>query len=288
MLTFKNIQDEVLRYLDQPGEDGHGLDLVKDAINRTHANRLTEDKWSFMLWPRPVSLAFVTGQRVYQLHHELSSLSDFTHSGGGPLFEVPSRQRYESGVYDSKVHFEFVSTSPVRVQPAEGVVTVSGAAKIRYIDSDGDIQEETLSSAPTSFDVVEILKVTKTDTGTLVLTDINAVSLLNLTADQYGKEYPQIRLFGNGVSGETATYRFYRKPSILTHDNDIPDIPYPYSRIMVYDSLLELATYNDSLPQAYWVDQQSRLDLQMRQAYIEGNSDSALSRKVAENDLYIG
>lgn len=289
MLTYKDIQDHVLRYLDQAGEDGHGLDVVKDAIRIASTKRVTEDRWTFMLWPNVARVNFTAGQKVYQLHHEALMLTDFWNVTANMIMaETPSRSRYREGVQDDRLHFEFVAPSPVRLQPVEGLVTVTGEAKIRYIDSNDDIQEETLTNAPTSFDVVEILKVTKMNANTLTLIDENSVNILSLTSDTYGKTYPQIRLFGDGVGGEVGEYRFYKVPTLMVDDNDIPDIPYPFSHILVYDALLELATYNDSVPQPYWMQQQEILDRQMRTAYQEGEMEGSEMRQIQEVELYTG
>jgi hypothetical protein len=121
----------------------------------------------------------------------------------------------------------------------------------------------------------------------LTLTDAGAVVLLTLSASEYGKKYPQIRLFDNG-RGETGTYRFYRKPSILDHDNDIPDIPFPFSTRLIFDALLELYTYNDATAPRYWVEQQELWERNMHEAFFEGGMEGSEIRTVRETDTYGG
>ena len=49
MLTFKNLQDEILLLWDAPGETGNFLTIVKNALNDAHAERCNAQRWSFML-----------------------------------------------------------------------------------------------------------------------------------------------------------------------------------------------------------------------------------------------
>lgn len=288
MLTFKALQDNVLTFLDQAGETGIGLDLVKYALNTSMEKRVSEERWSFMLWPTPVSLSFTQGVRTYQLHPELMMITDFWNTTGQQrMVEVPTRARFKEGVQEDRYKFEFVQGSPVRQQPTEGVLTVSGMAKIRYVDADGEVVEENVTNANTSASVSEVLRVTKLDTNALTITDAAAATILSLTASEFGKSYPQIRLFDDGQA-ETGAYRFYRKPYLMVDDYDIPDIPYPFSRILIFDALLELATYHDSSPPQHWVVQQGQWDLQLRQAYQEGEAEGSEARTVHATDDYSG
>lgn len=289
MLTYKDLQTQVLDYLDQAGDTSHGLDLVKHAINSAHEKRLTEDNWSFMLWPTDQTFTFTVAD-TYILHPEALMLADFWNTTTmTPMRETPSRSRFKAGVQDDRFHFEFVQRSPVKAHPVTGVVTVTGNARIKYIGTDNEVYEETVNNATTAHSAKEILDVTKIDAAsTLVLTSAAAVQLLSLSATEYAKSYPQIKLFDTGTPGETASYRFYKKPSLLTLDYQIPNIPYPYSRIIVFDALLELATYNDSQPPPFWLANVELLDRQMRQQYIEGGMEGAETRQVQIVDDYEG
>ena len=290
MLTFKNLQDNVLNFLDQQGDTSHGLDLVKLALQAAHEKRLMSQRWSFMLWPTPVTLTFVSGQRNYVLHPLATvMLSDFTNdTAQQPMKETPARSRFKLGVQDDRFHFEFVKDSPVRVQPATGVITVTGSVSITYVNTSGDVITETVTSSTTSASVVEVVDVTKlTDPASTTLVDIAGTNILTLAAGEMGRSYPRIRLFDDGRT-ETGYYRFYKKPSSLVLDNAIPNIPYPFSRILVYDALLELYTYNDDTPPAFWLQQQAILDLQMNQAYQEGEGEGSETRTIQEVDQYGG
>lgn len=289
MLRFKDIQDHVHEFEDQSGTTtAHPVALVKYAINASYEKRMTEDRWSFNLWPSLQTFTFTTG-RNYVLHPEAAIITDFKNrTSNTPMRDLQAGARYKTGVQDSRNHYEMVLPTPVKSQPGEGVVTVTGNARLRYIGIDEEFYEEDIEDTTTAREVSEILEVTKLDDASLTLTSAAAVTLLSLTSSQYGKSYPQIRLLGDGVAGEIGEYRFYRKPRLLVHDNDIPFIPYPFSRIMVYDALLEMATYDDSQPPQYWVAQQEILDRQMRQAFIEGEDESSERRTIRIVDEYEG
>ncbi len=287
MLTFKNIQDQVLTFLDQAGETGLGLDLVKFAIATAHERRLTEDRWSFMLWPNPVTMTFVNGQRNYVLHPAALNLTDFFGVGRALMRETPTRSRFKLEAMEDRNHYEHVSPAPVKQQPVSGILTVTGSARLIYEAAGGDMVTEDVTNAVSSQAAVQVVKVTKLDATALTIVDVSANTILSLAADEYGQSYPQIRLFADPADG-TGTYRFYRKPVTLSHDNDIPDIPSPFSRVLVFDALLELATYNDSPPQQYWIVQQQQWDNQLRQQYQEGEGEGSESRQIQERDSYNG
>lgn len=289
MLTFKNIQDHVLTFQDQAGNTGTGLDLVKLAIQSSHEQRLVADRWSFMLWKTPITLTFAAGVRNFILHYKTQFLTDFWNTTTDMLMkETPTRSRFKPGLIGDRHHYEFVQDSPVSAQPTEGVLTVTGSVRLEYINSAGAIVSEDITDAVSSGVVTEVLKVTKlTDSGVTTIADVSGVNILTLAVGEFGRSYPQIRLYGDGAQ-ELGEYRFYRKPTVLSHDNDIPDIPYPFSRVLVFDALLELATYNDSAAPQFWLAQQAIWDKQLRQAYQEGEMEGSESRQIQEVDIYGG
>lgn len=289
MLTFKNIRDQVLTFLDLAGDTGHATDLVDYAINSAHEKVLIKDRWNFMLWPTPIAMTFTSNKRNFILHPEAVTLADFRNTTANtPMKETPTRNRYDMGVDEDRYHFEFVNSAPVKAQPSTvGVVAVTGSAHLKYLDANQNVVEEDVTGANTTSSVSEIITVTKLNDSSLTLTDIDANQLLFLSASQYGRSYPQIRLFddGNGDSGE---YRFYRKPSLLVRDNDIPDIPYPFSRRLVFDALLELAQYNDAPVPGYWMEQREDWDRQMRDTFLEGAMEGSEIRRVHETNTFQG
>jgi hypothetical protein len=295
ILTFKDLYTQFLTYTDLTTDTGQGLSMAKYAIQTANERRLTQERWTFMLWENPVTINFISGQRVYTLHPLAGMVTDFANfsnsntSAQGQMRETPSRARYKVGVQNDRFHFEFVKDSPVKLQPAlVAPVTITGGVRIVYLNSSGDAVQEDITNNVTSQNVQTILQVTKLTDVAVTLVDSSSNTLLSLAVGEFGKTYPQIRLFDVGVTGETGQYRFYKKPGNLVHDNDIPEIPYPYSRILVYDALLEYSSYNDAKPDEYWLRQQSILEAQMRQAFQEGEMEGAEARQVQETDAYGG
>lgn len=71
ILTFKDIQDRVLRVLDETSTGSPTtLALVKDFINDAHRQRCLEFPWSWMIWPTEVTFSTTSGTRLYTLHEE--------------------------------------------------------------------------------------------------------------------------------------------------------------------------------------------------------------------------
>lgn len=295
MLTYRDLRGQALILLDNYSELGTGSQgdlLVANAIAQAHEKRLTKDRWSFMLWPSTQALSFAAATRTYTLHPLVQFMGEFTNTTASQYMkETPTRARFKSrNTMNDRFHYEFVQESPIQLPFAAGKIKVqSGTAILYYVDTSGSVQTETIVAGNfTAQNVDTLLGVTKTDTNPLTLQDSAAKTLLSLAASEQGKSYPQIRLFDDGIAGEVATYRFYRKPKTLVNDYDIPEIPYPFSRVLIYDALLELATYNDNVPAQYWMMQQQEWDMQLRQAYQEGETEGSESRTVIEADNYEG
>ena len=291
ILTFKDLYTQALTYLDQSGDTGQGLSMVKYAIQTANEKRLTQERWTFMLWENFVNINFVTGQRVYSLHPLATTmLTDFTNDTNLQIMhETPTRARYKVGVQRDRFHFEFIKDSPVKSQPAlVAPITVTGSVRLVYINQNGDAVQEDLTNTVSSQSVQTVVQVTKLTDVAVTLTDSSSNLMLSLAVGEFGRTYPQIRLFDDGVGSEVGKYRFYKKPGNLIHDNDVPEIPYPFSRVLVYDALIELAAYNDGTPNQWWLAQQQELDLHMRQAYQEGEMEGSEVRVVQENDAYGG
>jgi hypothetical protein len=290
--TFKDLKTLALTYLDQAGDINTGNQgdvLVGNAIAMQQNKRLTSQRWNFMLWGNPVVLTFQTGVRNYTLHPLAGMVTEFQNVTGGQIMnETPSRARYKIGVQDDRFHFEFVQESPVQLPFTSGLLTIVGNATISYVDVNGNPVTESIANGTTSAQVDTVVAVTKNDSTALQVTDAVGKTILSLSASQFSLSYPQIRLMADGVTGEHATYRFYRRPRYLSLDNDIPEIPYPFSHILVYDALLELYTYNDATPPQWWVKQQSDWELQLNQAYQEGEAEGSEVRTVIESDQYEG
>lgn len=65
------------------------------------------------------------------------------------------------------------------------------------------------------------------------------------------------------LAADTIQFEYLKQPIALTNDTDIPDVPYPYSLILVYDALLEMAIYDEDLDQSkvtIWKDKQTKYE----------------------------
>ena len=297
MLTFKNLQDEVLRYWDQPGDTGNFLSTVKDAINDAHAARCEQQRWSFMLWASTQSLTTASGTLTYRLHPMVERLFNICNTTTGrDLIETPPREILE--VSPTKHHFHWVEPSPIAAEPStvdtigiasSSVSDTTPTVTIHFLNASGDEYTETLTANGTTkventFSVSKVLHVSKGGTwlGTMTLTDKDGNTLLTLLTDEDAKCYPQINLLKDPEAADTITYRFYRRPQVLTNDGDIPDIPYPHSRILVWDALMLLASYDEAPIPRFWTVQQTRHENALQNKYLEGQTLGARPRMVRD------
>jgi hypothetical protein len=98
-----------------------------------------------------------------------------------------------------------------------------------------------------------------------------------------GRSYARLFFLSIPDGGSTIEYKFYRQPSPLTNDNDLPDIPPPFSQILVWDTLLMFAGYNSDIGSAavsVWRDNQQKLETQMIRAFQDAQSLGAGHRSV--------
>jgi len=283
MLTFRNLQLEVLRWMDEAADDDTTLANVKDALNRSHRRLLGGRTWPFMAWPREESLTTVSGQRHYALKNGVSKVLTLYDQQSRMPFPIISRREWEA-IDVNRVDAQgapagaiYGDTWPVAAQPASAVVTlVSTSASdvtsrtliLSGIDSMGSQTTETLTATGTSLVTGTVLwshlwSVTKVGTwvGTLTLAS-GGTTLLTLTASESAKQYPTLEFIETPSEARTYLYTAQRTPRTLTEDTDIPDTPYPYSEIHVYDALLEMTTYNNELgakEQRLWQDRYDTL-----------------------------
>jgi hypothetical protein len=266
--SFLELQNQVLRNLDEVEDTGTTRDLVKDTLNQMHQQRCTEFLWPFMLWGRTETITTVAGQRVYSLHQEFERpLFIRNNTRQCLLREVPNANIEEGALTDNALgtaySFSLWGMSPVPSQPsaATGLRIRSSDAgdtgadftvRIRGVLSSGDVVTETLtangttnvSSGETTY--VEILNVTKTTpwTGAMILETSGGTQLLLLRSNETSRYYRQLHLLDIPTAAETIKYRFYRKPLVMINDYDVPDLPSPHGRILVWDTLVHMASYN--------------------------------------------
>lgn len=307
MLTFYDLQQSVLRYIDE-GDDavaGTTRALVKDALNRSHRQVLTERSWPFMLWPGERSFATVSGTRAYALPHGTGKLLTVWDDALNEPTPMISRREWEGlGVNrtdpeGAPLGMIYGDTWPVAVQPSSvgeliTCATTSDADALAAcgivltgLNASGVLVNETLaladigatSSVTSTVAFAHILTVTKTGTytTTLTLTAPTAGTLLTLTASEYGKQYPTLEFIETPNAARTYLYTAMRTPRVLSNNFDIPDTPYPFSEIHVYDALLDLTAYNTELgakEQRLWADRREKIWNDLVTAVDEGIAGS--------------
>jgi hypothetical protein len=290
MDTFIELCRSVLRYFDLANEatDSIDFELVKDAVNRAHQARCVENKWKFMFSPVK-TLAVVPGQQSYVLPVSDLNKLHYLYSTGNKIFcnavEDQSLQNEDLGVRlndnaDQARFYELNKDasmkSPLWVTagdaPAEfRIYNAADAGKGWYIeglDADGIFVAETvlgLMTGPVALknDYDQVTYIAKTDEF-VGESEINLAgdgdTLLNLGATEHPKKYPVLTFKQIPQKGDTMLYRYFKQPRTLTRDGDSPNIPFPHSGIIVYDALLDMATYSelDSESVNIWRDKQTQ------------------------------
>lgn len=291
--TFKNIQDETLTWLDEAGDTDVSLALVKQSIRAAHEKRLTDERWAFML-SRPKTFSTVVAQQTYALDSEVLRLMYVKNlTTKNFLKEFTDQNMLNSGYdwsvdIDSALSYAIWGNLEVQNQPSSAsVIAVSSSNTadntVNSVTLRGDtallgVQTETIACGASGAIVfTEILKVTKSAgwVGTLTLTsNVAAVTNLTLAAGEYGKSFKPFYLFASPSVAESLEYRFYRQPSPLVADNDRPDYPAPFEELLVWDALLDLATYNsyDAGMINYWTRKRDALLLSMQQTTNEAQT----------------
>lgn len=52
------------------------------------------------------------------------------------------------------------------------------------------------------------------------------------------------------VNADVIQYEYYKLPTEMSADADLPNIPYPHSRVLIWDALLDMANYNEDITPA--------------------------------------
>jgi len=315
ILTYKNLQDEVLANLDESGDSGTTLTLVKNFIKQAHATRLASFHWPFMKWHTAQTITMVANQRVYALHPEVARIIYlYNRTQKYHMKELQERSIENMGIdwinTTGDIYWKFADIWPVAAQPSSSsVITVSSSSAsdtavtvIIKGDTASGVTTETITPTGTtpvagSTAFTKILGVTKTGTwvGTMTLTSNSAtVTNLTLLPAEYGRQYRTIEFLSLPNAGEIIEYQFYRQPSVLSNDNDIPDIPAPFSRILVWDALLMFAGYNTDVSQKsmqIWAKMASDLETGLYQTFIQNQTRGAIGSTAIltrDEDFYGG
>jgi hypothetical protein len=307
MDTLKTLRDEVLGYLDETGSTTTSTN-ANAALRQAHVQRCTEYDWAWMLWPRAETFSLASQQTLYTLHQEFDRPFYFKNRSNSEfLVDVPYRNvkgfapdfTRATGVLRE---FAYWSRIPVQNQPAApGVLTIVsssgsdvGSTKgiiVRGDTPDGVTTEQINPNGTTPVvgltSFTEILHVTKLSdwAGTMTMTaDAGVTNVLKLFPTEVGREYQQIQLLWTPTGGgEIIEYRFFRRPNPLDRDRDVPDIPDPYKKILVWDALLIMAANDatiDSARKSIWEENQTRLERGLYAAYGNAQSIGGQSRSV--------
>ncbi len=273
VLTFGDLQEQVLRQIDEEADSGTTLALVKDAINRSHRQLLTERTWPFMLWPTEETLTTVAGTRTYTLKPGVGKLLTLWDTEARCLVPLIPRREWEAMAVDRSTTgvpagFIYGDWWPVKVQPTSAtalrIVSTSAAdahvtatpvqVELSGLDSDGEFISETLNANGTSqvtsslsFSFVTGVSKIGTWAGTCTLSTADGTTLLTLRASEAGKQYPTIQAVETPNQPRSYTWTATRLPTTLVNDEDVPDTPAPFSAIHVYDALLDMTAYNGEL-----------------------------------------
>lgn len=310
--TFKELRDEVLRTLDEAGDTSTTKALVSTYINQAHQYRCFQLANQLLVWPYRATLTTEVGRQEYALHEEfMRPLYFYNVDAKRYMKEVPDRQlgpedyRWNTTL-GSAENFVLWGRYPVERQPTSASVLeiVSDNAAdsgsdyalfIRGEDSNGRMQSITINpngvtpvATTTSF--AKILQVSKSRqwNGTMTMTSNDGVvTNLVLNYCDMGKSYQYLFLIEGPTTAETLEYRFYRNPQRLVNDYDQPDIPYPFSQILVWDTLILMAGYNTEINRTAvesWLKTQKEFEAALIANFTEGQSLQARVRFVRTYD----
>jgi hypothetical protein len=308
LYTLKNLEDQVLAWLDEAGDTGTTQTNVRNAINFAHQQRCNLDRWTFMQSP-PLAFNLVSGQTCYTIDSAFGRpLYFFNITKNEFLIEVPTRELESHSNWRAAatgLSFSYSGMSPVETQPtAASVLTVVstsvsdvGVTKAVVVTgrTTSGIRSETIVPNGTTpvagqieFSYVTALSLTGEWAGWATVTsNSGAVTNISLYPGEIARQYPEIRLLWVPDSADEIEYRFFVQPRKLENDNDIPDIPYPHSQVLVWDALLLLSAYDNQTEGGrvrIWEQARNQMELQMRQTYLEGQTVGSRVRYVRSVD----
>lgn len=284
MQTFLAQQNEVLRYIDEVDDVDVTRELVKQALNRSYHRVLGARVWPFMKWPNEETLTTVSGTRIYALKPGLTRILTLWDVANRQFYPLIPRRQWEQVAADRTesvsvpVGAIYGDTWPVQAQPSAATTlrivssSVSDTATtitLTGIDSSGEAISEALTASGTtqvtstnSFAHIYAVAKAGTWVGTMTLSTSAGTTLLTLKASQDGKQYPTLEFIETPNSARVYTWTAQRAPLTLSADGDIPEVPYPYCQLHVYDALLDLTAYNTELgakEQRLWTERLTAL-----------------------------
>jgi hypothetical protein len=306
--TFKNLYQMVLQQTDEKLDANTARDTVKDLINTAHELRCTEFP-EFLLWDTKETFSTVNAQQGYSLHQLFDKpLYFYNQTSKVRMTQTPRRNIEEeigglsADVTGTARHFSLQGHMNVKAQPSSSstLSLVSDHTSdtgtdyqviIKGINTSNELVAESVTltgttPVTTSNTYSKVLSISKERVmnGQLTVTsNSDTVTILRLLPDEFGRQYQQLWLHQRPTNAEIIEYRFYRKPSYLVNDYDIPDIPAPYSRLLVYDALLQWGAYNTDTQDktlTLWKEMQMQWEKRLYDYVKEGQSLGAQTRKV--------
>lgn len=266
MLTLSDLREEVLSWMDEAGDTDTTKTIVENALNQSNAQRSTQLRWPWMM-SRVYTFTAVAGQQDYHLAEGALRLEYIRNRATKRnCVEVPDEIVQQSGREfgpaadnESALYFQKVGFSPIKQpipSPGSTLTLTSTSAEptvsliIEGEDAAGDSVVETLlvdgTTSATFTRVDRITRGSVAAAGTLALSTVTgALTLLTLSPLQKGKQFPVISFLAPCSSTDVIEYRFVKAPHRMTLDGDIPDVPFPYCNILVWDSLIMTAAYNE-------------------------------------------
>jgi hypothetical protein len=290
--TYGDIRSEVQYWLDEVGETGVSYILVSQAANTAHERLLTNERWSFMLMP-PQTFTTVIGQQTYQLDERFYYLMYAKNlTTGDFLTEFVDQNVLESGAdwntdTNPAQQFALWGHGEVANQPTTpSVITASStnsgddnnSAVVVSGDSDqGWTSEQIYSGNSGSVVFSYIQKVEKLGSwgGTMILTaNSGTVDVLKLDYNSYGKSYQSLYLLAPPSQADIIEYRYYRQPTVLLRDGQVLDFPAPFGQLLVWETLMDMAAYNqyDKATVGYWGSRRDEMLNTMRQKYGQAHT----------------
>ena len=294
MLTYDNLRDRVLLLLDEAGNTSTTADLVEDALNASHRRVCLTRPWPFMKWFRDETLTTVSGVKTYALNSNVAKLLYARDTVNREYLSFVPLRNWENAGIDpedtdaGRPDATYGGTWPVSTQPSTAAVVsiVSSSASdgageqvyFRGILASGETAEETLTAngvtpVPSTNSYVYILNLHKIGTWVGSLTvSTPSETLLVLTSGVAARNFPTIEFVQTPAASKVYAYRFQRIPKVLTLDGDVPEVPYPYSEILVYDTLIDIAGYNTELSNKHlniWGERYNELYKQLNDAMDE-------------------
>lgn len=300
-VTFGELVSETLTRMGFAGETGSLKDVVESVVRASHEERVLSRDYTFMRPPAPMTFTTVGGQRTYSLAPYVRSVIWIRdQQSGEPLVESQSAMQMDVGrplssaTLEKSHRFEFRGHTNVWRQPVEAA-TINATSNdaldngnevtIEGLDADGGYVTETLAVAtPGTQEFSQVTNIRKGETaadweGTLTITaqDSDLTVLATFAPTNFGTYLRQIYLLDSPTVGRVIEYDFWKMPASLEEDNDVPSIPAPFSRILVYDALLSTTGYSRATQNEIrrWEEKQMELQHSLDAAYDEGTTNAA-------------